>query len=416
MKFQNTVHEGATIMSKTTRVLLYSHDSQGLGHARRNLAIAHALARHLPETTGGDVSGLIVSGLPRSAEFPLPTGFDWITIPGIAKGSSGYQPRSLSGDFASVVKLRSQLLAAAMLGFEPDLVIVDRHILGVAEELRSPLMQLREHCPNTRIVLGLREVLDEPESAAKEWARLGDPERLLDFIDEVWVYGDPVIHDPFATGEIPETLRGRARFTGFLAKDRPNVPEEEALSESPFVLTTVGGGSDGYDLLHTAVSMTPPAGHEHVVVTGPQLSDAEFEAIRSQAPAGTRVLRTWPGLARQIGEAAAVISMAGYNTTCEILATSTPALLVPHEVPRQEQLIRARALERAGAIDHIRWDEITPEDLTQWAAQAVTTRIDRDLVRVDGLAAVSVIAADLLERARLTFIDDTPSGDLVGVA
>ena len=119
MKFQNTVHEGATIMSKTTRVLLYSHDSQGLGHARRNLAIAHALARHLPETTGGDVSGLIVSGLPRSAEFPLPTGFDWITIPGIAKGSSGYQPRSLSGDFASVVKLRSQLLAAAMLGFEP---------------------------------------------------------------------------------------------------------------------------------------------------------------------------------------------------------------------------------------------------------------------------------------------------------
>ena len=162
--------------------------------------------------------------------------------------------------------------------------------------------------------------------------------------------------------------------------------------------------------------MTPPAGHEHVVVTGPQLSDAEFEAIRSQAPAGTRVLRTWPGLARQIGEAAAVISMAGYNTTCEILATSTSALLVPREVPRQEQLIRARALERAGAIDHIRWDEITPEDLTQWAAQAVTTRIDRDLVRVDGLAAVSVIAADLLERARLTFIDDTPSGDLVGVA
>ena len=30
------------------RVVLYSHDSQGLGHTRRNLALARSLAQHLP--------------------------------------------------------------------------------------------------------------------------------------------------------------------------------------------------------------------------------------------------------------------------------------------------------------------------------------------------------------------------------
>jgi len=41
-------------------VLLYSHDSQGLGHVRRNLALAHHIAARAG--TGG-LRGLVVSGL-----------------------------------------------------------------------------------------------------------------------------------------------------------------------------------------------------------------------------------------------------------------------------------------------------------------------------------------------------------------
>ena len=47
-------------MAETYRVLLYSHDSQGLGHVRRNLAIAHNLARRLPGIINTDVAGLLV--------------------------------------------------------------------------------------------------------------------------------------------------------------------------------------------------------------------------------------------------------------------------------------------------------------------------------------------------------------------
>ena len=44
----------------------------------------------------------------------------------------------------------------------------------------------------------LREVLDDPAVAAAEWRALGDPTELNTLLDEVWVYGDPAVHDPVA--------------------------------------------------------------------------------------------------------------------------------------------------------------------------------------------------------------------------
>lgn len=385
-------------MAKTFRVLLYSHDSQGLGHVRRNLAIAHHLARILPQETGAEVAGLLVSGLAPASRFPLPEGFDWVTIPGICKGKGGYQPRNLPGGTHELIKLRSYLLEAALLGFSPDLVIIDRHIYGVWKELREPLMKLREQNPDVKVVLGLREVLDEPTVAAAEWEQLGDPEQLRALVDEVWVYGDPMVHDPIATGEAPPALRDRIRFTGFLAHGRRVTDHGDSMAPRPFVLTTTGGGSDGQDVLRAAVAMRPPAGHQHIIVTGPQLDDADFVEIAAQAGPNTQVHRSWPGLSSQIAEAAAVISMGGYNTICEILATDTPALVVPREVPRLEQLIRARALQNVGALDMLRAPEVSSEALTAWAAEAVTRRADRSHIERDGLSVTGIYAADLLTR------------------
>ena len=262
-------------------------------------------------------------------------------------------------------------------------------------------MWLREQHPTVRVVLGLREVLDAPRVAAAEWERLGDPDRLRDLVDEVWVYGDPAVHDPVATGEAPPALADRIRFTGYLAHDRRVSDHGEPIEPKPFVLTTAGGGSDGHELLRAAVAMRAPAGYENIVVTGPQLDDASFEAIAAQAAPGTQVHRSWPGLGSQIAEAAAVISMGGYNTVCEILATDTPALIVPRETPRLEQLIRAEALCDARALDVMRAPQVTAEALGDWVADAVTRHVDRSHIARDGLAATADFAADLLGDANL---------------
>lgn len=387
----------------TIRVVLYSHDSQGMGHVRRNLAIAHELARTLPELSGKKVSGLLISGAVNAQVFGLPEGFDWFFIPSIAKSPKGYIPRNLDADWNTLRAVRSRAISGALRGFNPDLVIVDRHIYGVDHELRIPLQKLRQHNPETKIVLGMREVLDSQLIAQQEWDQLGAPCEVDALIDEVWIYGDSRIHDPVRTGELPSYLAEKARYTGYLSLGRAEseVPGEQPW-DKPFILTTAGGGADGHQLLSAAVAMEVPAGHRHIVVTGPHLSQAEFDELNDAASPHTTVYRMWPGLAAVMGEATAVISMGGYNTVAEILATEAPALIVPREYPRLEQLIRALVLQKHAALDVLRPYSLTPEALADWAQANAGKKVNRTRIERAGLQRVGQLAAELLRGEELT--------------
>ena len=387
-------------METPLSVLLYSHDSQGLGHVRRNLALAHHIAAR---AGAGGLRGLVVSGLAPSPLFTLPYGFDWLALPGVEKRDGVYVPRRLPGPLSETVALRSAILGAALEGFAPDLVIVDRHPLGIRRELEAPLRALRRSHPGARIVLGLRDVLDDPAVAAREWEGLGGADALAPLIDQVWVYGDPRVHDATSSGEIPPGLASRALFTGYLAAGRADVDPHPGRLVRPYVLTTAGGGSDGGPLVEAAASAQVPGGHDHIVVAGPQLDEERFARAQALAGPSTTVVRSCPGLAHRIREAAAVVAMGGYNTVCEILATSAPALIVPREKPRLEQTIRARALSRASAIDTARQEAATPDLLSQWLAGAVRSRTDRSHVELGGLAAAARAATRLLTR--------TPEGE-----
>lgn len=377
------------------RVVLYSHDSQGLGHTRRNLALAQALARHLPEHTGRTVTGIVLTGIDEATAHGRVEGFDRVVLPGVCKGGSGYAPRNLALDMAHLTALRSGLIDAVLTGFRPHLVIVDRHAWGVHRELRGPLLRLREQSPGTTVVLGLREVLDEPSATVPEWAEVGDLAVLRRVYDEIWVYGDRTVHDPVATGEIPAGLADLVRFTGYLAMGR--VPGRGTTGTGqPYVLTMAGGGSDGFELTLAAAGAPVPAGHRHVVVTGPQMPARLVEQVRVAAGPSTSVLPSVPDAFAEVVRACAVISMGGYNSVAEILSTTTPALVVPRERPRREQLIRARALEACDALDVLRTGELSGAALGAWLDGVVGSVRLRRHIDLDGLRAVPGLAAEAL--------------------
>ena len=396
------------------RVTLYSHDAKGLGHLRRNLALAHHLARALPGLTGRDVTGLVITGLAPGQEYHLPDGFDWLVLPGVKKSGGTYLPQRLRITREDLSLIRGALLSGVLSTFAPDLLIIDRHPYGVHQELREPLTHLRRAHPTARVVLGLREVLDTPATVQREWDELGDTDTLRRLIDEVWVYGDAAVHDLSATGEAPTALEERMRYTGYLAHGRDIAETRDgseastalagnALDPEPFILTTAGGGSDGITLLRAAAKARVPDGYRHVVVTGPQLDAALFHQVAQAAGPRTVVRRSWPGMSRHIQQAAAVISMAGYNTVSEILASDTPALLVPRETPRLEQFIRATALKEAGAVDLLRVTDLSAaaleNRLTELLRDQDTARnhlMGRRRLRLDGLATVPVLAAELI--------------------
>src|SRR5215218_1058952 len=85
------------------RVLLYSHDTFGLGHLRRSRAIANAIVEDRP-----GASVMIISGSPVIGNFEFGSGVDYIRIPGVTKLPDGaYRSLNLSMPLDQAVSLRS---------------------------------------------------------------------------------------------------------------------------------------------------------------------------------------------------------------------------------------------------------------------------------------------------------------------
>ncbi|MGI6877491.1 glycosyltransferase family protein [Microbacterium sp. gxy059] len=369
------------------RIVLFSHDSAGLGHIRRNLALAHALTAGASEP----VTGLLVAGRPEATRFRPPRGWDWLVLPGVRHAASGYALRELGIGLDEAAALRGGAFRAAVTAFAPDLVIVDRHPLGVARELEDGLRALRAEHPECRIVLGLRDVLDAPAAAAEEWRAVGGARTIRALFDAIWVYGDPRVHDLAASGELPAGLRDLVSHTGYLAAGR--VDGHEHAVEAPYVLTTVGGGSDGADLAAAAAAAPVPAGMRHLVVTGPQMSAADRRRVQDAAGGGAEVVRRVPDALPLIRHASAVVCMGGYNTVCEVMSTDTPALVAPRRQRRAEQGIRAGALERAGAIEILSPWDVSPAAIGRWLSANAGRSVSRAAVALDGLARIPDLAA-----------------------
>lgn len=377
------------------RIVLYSHDSLGLGHVRRNLALAHTLTNHLPGIIGREITGVLISGTAIAPGFAVPDRWDWILLPGVDKGPEGYKPRHLALTMTELVSLRAGAISAVLDGFRPDLIVVDRHATGIHGELESGLRKARSS-GRVRIVLGLREILDAPGPAMAEWARLGGPSVIKGIFDAIWVYGDPSIHDPVAAGEIPFSLRRLIHYTGYLAQGRPTGSATTCM-RGPYCLTTVGGGSDGHQLALIAAAAPLPPGLGHLIIAGPQMPAGQVRDLRHRASAGTKVLTAVDDIIHHMRHAAAVISMGGYNSVCEIMSTDVPALIVPRTLARAEQRIRAHSLAQAGLVDVHEIGSLTPEVLYGWLLKRAGGAVDRSGIRLDGLSCLPRLAAALLD-------------------
>ena len=394
----------STTGSAPLRIVLYSHDSQGLGHTRRNLALAHALSRTLPAISGRTVSGLLITGEAGATRFEAPAGWDWLVLPGIQKAmgagenAGAYEPRHLMIHQSTLIRMRSRILKSAIKQYAPHLLVADRHAFGVENELLPALARLRAKRPACRIVLGLREVLDSPAAARRDWRAMGDLTGFQSIFDEIWVYGDPSIHDPVRTGEIPASLTPLVRYTGYLAAGRHSRRPVSG-ARKPYVLTMAGGGSDGLELMLAAARAPVPAGHEHLIVTGPQMPKQHRLDVERAAGKAVRVVGSVRDALPEIREASAVVSMGGYNSVCEIMSTTTPALIVPRVTPRREQLIRAESLADHGLLDVCHPADLTPEVLRTWFAAVTGTTTARTGVDLAGLQTVGQFAGSLLAAA-----------------
>ncbi|MHA1565574.1 MAG: glycosyltransferase family protein [Alphaproteobacteria bacterium] len=333
------------------RVLIYSHDSYGLGHLRRCRAIAHSLVRHNAQT-----SVLILSGSPIISSFNFNQRVDFIRLPGIIKLPSGeYGSHSLQLSIDDTVAIRAAVIKATAEEFDPDLFIVDKEPHGLRGEVSETLAMLQDR--GTHLVLGLRDIMDEPELLVPEWRRKRAMPTLEHIYDEIWVYGLPQICDPLAGLSVPETVRRKMVFTGYLGRRLPdNAPRPFAFADRDYILVTAGGGGDGtamIDWVLRAYESDDQLPMPAFIVFGPFLdldAQASFNERIAKLP-NVEAIAFESAPEQLMAGAAGVVAMCGYNTFCEIISFDCKAVVIPRTRPRLEQFIRANRAQELGLIN-----------------------------------------------------------------
>jgi len=335
------------------RVLIYSHDTFGLGHIRRCRAIANSLVASYPH-----ISVIIVSGSSMISSFQFGDGVDYVRIPGIEKQSDGrYLPHHLNLELADTIRLRTDLIKQTVLSFDPDIVIVDKEPIGLRGELIPALEILRRR--GARIVLGVRDVLDEPAKLHDEWRQSGALDALATIYDDIWVYGLESIYRPLDGLPNQPLFANKIRYTGYLKRAVPSpMPPNRhpRITKGPFILVTPGGGGDGagvIDWVISAYEADPTIELPALIVFGPFMSREkrkEFTERIAKLPK-LESIGFEPRLELLMNRAHCVVAMGGYNTFCEILSFDKPALIVPRVRPRLEQAIRAERADSLRLID-----------------------------------------------------------------
>ncbi|MBI3499697.1 MAG: hypothetical protein HY058_20565 [Proteobacteria bacterium] len=335
------------------RVLIYSHDTFGLGHLRRCQAIAHALVAHRQ-----DLSVLILSGSPIIGSFDFRARVDFVRVPGVIKLRNGeYTPLNLHIDIEETLALRASIVRHTAEIFDPDLFIVDKEPLGLRGEVGSTLTMLKAR--GIPLVLGLRDVMDEPAALAPEWERKNVLPALRDLYDAIWVYGLPEVCDPLTGIDLPSSVRDKMQYTGYLRRTVPSGPQPTPAAATrdrkPYILVTTGGGGDGDGLIDwvlSAYEQFPDLPLRALLVFGPFLqADLQAEFLKRVARLRNVEAITFDShLEALMARAEGVISMGGYNTVCEILSFDKRAIIVPRTVPRMEQLIRATRFQEMGLV------------------------------------------------------------------
>jgi predicted glycosyltransferase len=374
--------------SDAIKVCLYSHDTFGLGHLRRNLAIADQLLRNEQR-----FEVWLLTGSPVIRQWSLPEGLHVQPLPPVVKtGADRYASRVPGQMFGLTKGYREALILRLLEEQRPDVFLVDHAPAGMNGELLSTLALIRNEMPHTRTMLGLRDILDSPAVVRRSWQEQNVQQLIEHAYDDVLVYGSERLFDVVgAYGLTPAVARrtkycgyvvGRARWEMLSERTEGTVCwDPHRAGDLPVVLVTAGGGGDGYFLMDAYLRGLDRRGSNpfhSVIVTGP-LMPPELSA-RLHATAGSRadvqIVSYTTDFMSSMRAASLVVSMSGYNTSVELLAARKNAIVVPRSVPREEQRLRASMLSKLGLVRYAEAEGDLAGRLAELVRQALAAPLE----------------------------------------
>jgi predicted glycosyltransferase len=369
-------------------VLFYVQHLLGIGHLQRSLRIAEALVQN-------GVSVTLVCGGPPVA-LPKDPAVRLVQLAPIAARGARFELVDSAGrpiDDALRDGRRMALLAA-FAAARPDAVVIEGFPFARRAfrfELEPLIAAVRAAEPRPRLICSVRDIVvvrDDPQ-------RHRDiVERVRRDFDAVLVHGDPALIRFDSSFPAAPDIADRTIYTGYVA---PPADRLGAAFGGDEVVVSAGGGAAGHALLKAALEARRSGCLAELswrLLTGTNLPEADFAALKSDLPAGVAIERFCYNFVGLLGGCRVSVSQAGYNTVLDILAARARAVFVPFAAGREtEQLMRAERLAALGAAELVRENELSPQSLAAAIERAAAREPARLAIDTGGAASAARLIA-----------------------
>ncbi len=369
------------------KILLYCQHVWGVGHLFRIMEICKALATH-------DV--VLAVGGPRF-EIPIPSNVCIVRLPAMHMDAD-YKTLRVAGDAQSLDTVKAErrdALQRLYVEEQPDVLLIELYPFGRRSfrfELDPLLEGIRDgELPRAKVVCSLRDILVAKKDAARYEQDVVT--RLNTCFDAVLVHADQRLVPLEETFSRTADIRIPLTYTGFVVP-KPAQSARKRLrlqmglkSDDILIVASAGGGRSGAPLLQGVIEtiryMQLDANHHVKMFTGPFMPQTEFDRLVALAEDAVQVERFSDDFLSLLAAADLSISMGGYNTSMNLLATGVPALVWPYPGDR-EQGLRARRLSVLGVLKVLTEADFRPLRLASMIRQMLrqrmiaATRIDMD--------------------------------------
>jgi predicted glycosyltransferase len=323
------------------RVFFYVQHLLGIGHIARASRIANAMAKD-----GFDVT-VVTGGLPVPG-FPA-EGLKTIALPAVVANNAGFSGLAdANGNPATedFLNARRDQLLAAFADAKPDAVIIEAFPFG-RRQMRFELLPLLDAIaaanPRPKLFSSVRDILQENRKAGRDEETV---KLVQEHFDAVLVHGDPDFVRLEDTFPLTPEIADKVRYTGMVAPPPAADPAERF-----DIIASAGGGAVGLELIRAArdAAHSLPAEYRWLLISGPNLPEADFQSLQDDAPANVTLVRFRKDFPSLLKGAKVSISQAGYNTVGDLLRTDCRAILIPFVAGGEtEQTVRAERLKAMG--------------------------------------------------------------------